>query len=145
MSTLAEHARKSTKERSVEREILDLLAYNGWLARKHDVIKNVAEYGSGAKKRKRFIDIGSAGDPDIWAARPQGAKWITDTKFWASDGFDFLLIECKRPKGGKLSPAQTAAHAVLRKQGYVVIIARSWADVVKQSREAGVEVERTRK
>ena len=55
---------------------------------------------------------------------------------------DVLFVECKRPKGGKLSKQQAAMHAVLRKEGHTVIVASSWFQVVSEARKCGLEVER---
>lgn len=112
MRTLRAHAEKATRESSVEQEIRTMLELRGWRVHKIDVMRGVTvEYGSRGKRR--FTE-GFPGQPDMLAVRPDAA----------------IYIECKRPKGGRLSTMQAAAHAVLRRDGFTVIVARCWEDVV---------------
>lgn len=130
--TLAEHCARTTKESSVESEIRTLLELNGWRTHKIDVMRGVTvDYG--ARGKRRFSE-GTPGQPDLIAMRPSGFGW--------SVGCTVLYIECKRPRGGNLSKAQEAMHGVLREEGYPVIVARSWRDVVEQARDCFITVER---
>ena len=51
-------------------------------------------------------------------------------------GFRGMAIEMKRAKGGTVSPEQGRWHAWLRERGWLVIVARGWADGVRQIQEA---------
>ena len=52
------------------------------------------------------------------------------------EGYDmhgrFLAIECKRPVGGRLSPAQTERIADINKKGGVAFVAHSGAEALEQ-------------
>lgn len=129
--SLREHCAAVTTEKSVEAEIRTMLELHGWRVHKIDVMRGVTvDYGEGRGKR-RFSE-GTNGQPDLLAVRP----WIT--KPYPNREHSVLYIECKRPRGGKLSTAQIAAHATLRKDGFVVIVPTSWPDAVAQAREAGI-------
>lgn len=55
------------------------------------------------------------------------------------EGYDnrgrFLAIECKRPKGGRLSPAQEARIADIKAKGGVAFVAHSGEEALKLLRE----------
>lgn len=55
------------------------------------------------------------------------------------EGYDnngrFLAIECKRPVGGRLSPAQVERIKDIRQKGGVAIVAHSGAEALEQLRE----------
>lgn len=122
--TLREYCTKATIEKSVESEIRTMLELRGWRVHKIDVMRGVTvDYGD--RGRRRFSE-GTPGQPDLIAVRP----WLT--KPYPNTVDQVLYIECKRPRGGKLSAAQIAAHAALRKDGFKVIVALSWADVEKE-------------
>ena len=71
--------------------------------------------GTGANRR--FIKTADAGTCDF-------------------EGYDmhgrFLAIECKRPVGGRLSPAQTERIADINKKGGVAFVAHSGAEALEQ-------------
>ena len=57
------------------------------------------------------------------------------------EGYDnigrFVAIECKRPTGGRLSPAQKERIADINRKGGVAFVAHSGAEVLKQLQERG--------
>ena len=57
------------------------------------------------------------------------------------EGYDnkgrFVAIECKRPVGGRLSPAQKERIADINRKGGVAFVAHSGAEVLKQLQERG--------
>lgn len=71
----------------------------------------------GSGKNRRFIKTADAGTCDF-------------------EGYDmhgrFLAIECKRPVGGRLSPAQTERIADINKKGGVAFVAHSGAEALEQ-------------
>ena len=71
--------------------------------------------GTGANRR--FIKTADAGTCDF-------------------EGYDmhgrFLAIECKRPVGGRLSPAQTERIADINKKGGVAFVAHSGTEALEQ-------------
>lgn len=163
-STKRTAAKRATRvsESSVESEIRTLLELHGWRTHKIDVMRGVTvEYATGGKSRgKRRFSEGAAGQPDLIAVRGEGAcpqcdgsgevgnfgcpmcmvirDGFPESKGWRQPAI--LYIETKAPDG-KVGPHQAAFHAVLRKEGYPVIVARSWADVVAGAIAAGIEIE----
>ena len=71
----------------------------------------------GTGRNRRFIKTADAGTCDF-------------------EGYDmhgrFLAIECKRPVGGKLSPAQAERIADINKKGGVAFVAHSGAEALEQ-------------
>ena len=57
------------------------------------------------------------------------------------EGYDnhgrFLAVECKRPVGGKLSPAQEARIDDINAKGGVAFVAHSGEEALKQLQERG--------
>ena len=57
------------------------------------------------------------------------------------EGYDmhgrFLAIECKRPVGGKLSPAQAERIADINKKGGVAFVAHSGAEALEKLQQRG--------
>lgn len=142
-ATLAEWRESATLEKHVSAEIEDLLTYNGWVVFRTDVIHATVDYGTRGRRR---VNQNTVGDPDLIAVR---SRMNADSDVWrAYKGppvhlpSDVILIETKRRKGGKLSPAQLARHEVLRKQGHTVIVARSWGELVMAAGAAGLRVEK---
>ena len=76
--------------------------------------------GEGANRR--FIKTADAGTCDFEGYDNQGR---------------FLAIECKRPSGGRLSPAQRERIADINRKGGVAFVAHSGAEVLKQLQERG--------
>ena len=76
----------------------------------------------GTGKNRRFIKTADAGTCDF-------------------EGYDmhgrFLAIECKRPVGGKLSPAQAERIADINKKGGVAFVAHSGAEAMEQLKQHG--------
>ena len=76
--------------------------------------------GEGANRR--FIKTADAGTCDF-------------------EGYDnigrFVAIECKRPIGGRLSPAQKERIADINRKGGVAFVAHSGEEVLKQLQERG--------
>jgi hypothetical protein len=76
----------------------------------------------GTGRNRRFIKTAEAGTCDF-------------------EGYDnrgrFLAIECKRPVGGRLSPAQTERIADINKKGGVAFVAHSGAEALEQLKQHG--------
>ena len=57
------------------------------------------------------------------------------------EGYDntgrFVAIECKRPSGGRLSPAQKERIADINRKGGVAFVAHSGEEALKQLQERG--------
>ena len=57
------------------------------------------------------------------------------------EGYDnygrFVAIECKRPSGGRLSPAQKERIEDINRKGGVAFVAHSGEEVLKQLQERG--------
>lgn len=144
--TLREWAESATTEASVQSEIMQRAQFAGWHVWRTDVIHATVDHG---EKGKRRVKQNTPGDPDLVMARCRLNQMMYTVqvnlgaiKPHAHLPADFVAIECKRPKGGKTSATQKARHAVLRKDGITVIVARSWAEVVREARKIGLEVER---
>ncbi len=135
-------------EKSIQAEIVTLLQLAGWRVHVIDVIRGRhVQYGN----RTRILNQGDIGQPDLLAVRMEA--YVVDCDTVPSSGTvhaadkivgalgRVLYIETKAADG-RLSPIQTAFHEVLRREGYVVVVARSWADVVAGAAAEGVAVER---
>ena len=76
----------------------------------------------GTGRNRRFIKTADAGTCDF-------------------EGYDnigrFVAIECKRPSGGRLSPAQKERIADINRKGGVAFVAYSGEEVLKQLQERG--------
>ena len=76
----------------------------------------------GTGRNRRFIKTADAGTCDF-------------------EGYDnkgrFLAIECKRPVGGKLSPAQAERIADINAKGGVAFVAHSGAEVLENLQQRG--------
>ena len=76
--------------------------------------------GEGANRR--FIKTADAGTCDF-------------------EGYDnigrFVAIECKRPNGGRLSPAQKERIADINRKGGVAFVVHSGEEAIKQLQERG--------
>jgi hypothetical protein len=76
----------------------------------------------GTGRNRRFIKTADAGTCDF-------------------EGYDnigrFVAIECKRPKGGRLSPAQKWRIDDINAKGGVAFVAHSGEEALKQLRERG--------
>ena len=76
----------------------------------------------GEGRNRRFIKTADAGTCDF-------------------EGYDnagrFVAIECKRPSGGRLSPAQKERIADINRKGGVAFVAHSGAEALKQLQERG--------
>ena len=74
----------------------------------------------GTGRNRRFIKTADAGTCDF-------------------EGYDnhgrFLAVECKRPVGGKLSPAQEARINDINRKGGVAFVAHSGEEALKKLRE----------
>lgn len=75
-----------------------------------------------SERSRRFIKTAEAGTCDF-------------------EGYDmhgrFLAIECKRPVGGKLSPAQAERIADINKKGGVAFVAHSGAEALEKLKQHG--------
>ena len=76
----------------------------------------------GTGRNRRFIKTADAGTCDF-------------------EGYDnigrFVAIECKRPSGGRLSPAQRERIEDINAKGGVAFVAHSGEEVLKQLQERG--------
>ena len=76
----------------------------------------------GTGRNRRFIKTADAGTCDF-------------------EGYDnhgrFIAIECKRPSGGRLSPAQKERIEDINRKGGVAFVAHSGEEVLKQLQERG--------
>ena len=76
----------------------------------------------GTGRNRRFIKTADAGTCDF-------------------EGYDmrgrFCAIECKRPSGGRLSPAQEARINDINRKGGVAFVAHSGEEALKQLQERG--------
>lgn len=83
---------------------------------------NTGCFQIGTGKNHRYIKTADAGTCDF-------------------EGYDmhgrFLAIECKRPVGGKLSPAQAERIADINKKGGVAFVAHSGAEALERLKQRG--------
>lgn len=83
---------------------------------------NTGCFQIGEGRNRRYIKTADAGTCDF-------------------EGYDnrgrFLAIECKRPVGGRLSPAQKERIADINRKGGVAFVATSGEEALKQLRERG--------
>lgn len=83
---------------------------------------NTGCFTVGTGKNRRFIKTAEAGTCDFEGYDKRGR---------------FLAIECKRPVGGKLSPAQAARIADINEVGGVAFIAHSGEEAMQQLKKFG--------
>ena len=76
----------------------------------------------GTGRNRRFIKTAEAGTCDFEGYDNQGR---------------FLAIECKRPSGGRLSPAQKERIADINRKGGVAFVVHSGEEALKQLQERG--------
>jgi len=134
--------RPRVPEKSVESAIVTRLQLSGWRVHKLDTQsmagRNI-EYNNGGKaSTRRYVDpTAVVGQPDLVAVR----AWDGEPKHHGSrlEIYDVLYCETKAIDG-KLSPAQRACHAVLRKAGFVVLVPHSEAEFEAQMKELGLEL-----
>jgi hypothetical protein len=74
-------------------------------------------------EKGRLVRFGSTGMSDFYAIGPGGIS---------------IWIECKRPKGGRLSEAQREFLDCINRNGGVGIVVRSVEELEQQLKEAGV-------
>ena len=83
---------------------------------------NTGCFQIGAGKNRRYIKTAEAGTCDFEGYDMQGR---------------FLAIECKRPVGGKLSPAQAERIADINRKGGVAFVAHSGAEALEKLQQRG--------
>ena len=83
---------------------------------------NTGCFQIGAGQNRRYIKTAEAGTCDFEGYDMQGR---------------FLAIECKRPVGGKLSPAQRERIADINKKGGVAFVAHSGEEALQKLKEKG--------
>lgn len=118
-------------EKSVEHAIITRLQTNGWMVHKLDTQsmagRAITYEKNGKVSTRRYVDpTAVVGQPDLIAV-----------KSYPRDVYDCIYIETKA-KDGKVSTEQKACHAVLRKQGYVVLVPRSEQEFVDAMEDLGV-------
>ena len=83
---------------------------------------NTGCFTIGEGKNRRYIKTAEAGTCDF-------------------EGYDnagrFVAIECKRPSGGRLSPAQKERIADINRKGGVAFVAHSGEEALSQLQERG--------
>ena len=83
---------------------------------------NTGCFAIGEGQNRRYIKTADAGTCDF-------------------EGYDnkgrFVAIECKRPTGGRLSPAQKARIDDINEKGGVAFVAHSGEEALKQLQERG--------
>ena len=83
---------------------------------------NTGCFQIGAGQNRRYIKTAEAGTCDFEGYDMQGR---------------FLAIECKRPVGGKLSPAQAERIADINKKGGVAFVAHSGVEALEKLQQRG--------
>ena len=78
---------------------------------------NTGSFQIGAGQNRRYIKTAEAGTCDFEGYDNQGR---------------FLAIECKRPSGGRLSPAQKERIADINRKGGVAFVAHSGVEALEQ-------------
>ena len=78
---------------------------------------NTGSFQIGAGQNRRYIKTAEAGTCDFEGYDNQGR---------------FLAIECKRPTGGRLSPAQRERIADINRKGGVAFVAHSGEEALEQ-------------
>ena len=76
----------------------------------------------GTGRNRRFIKTADAGTCDFEGYDNQGR---------------FVAIECKRPSGGRLSPAQKERIADINRKGGVAFVAHSGEEALQKLKEKG--------
>ena len=76
----------------------------------------------GAGQNRRYIKTAEAGTCDFEGYDNQGR---------------FLAIECKRPSGGRLSPAQKERIADINRKGGVAFVVHSGEEALQKLKEKG--------
>ena len=83
---------------------------------------NTGSFQIGAGQNRRYIKTAEAGTCDF-------------------EGYDnigrFVAIECKRPVGGQLSPAQKERIADINRKGGVAFVAHSGAEALEKLQQRG--------
>jgi hypothetical protein len=107
---------QNTKEKSVLKIVIEYLE-----------LKQIPHWriNSGALKTERgqFVRFGAKGMSDIYAIGKEGIS---------------IWIECKRPKGGRLSEPQKKLLDCVNRNGGIGIVVNSLESLVQQLKEAGV-------
>ena len=110
--------KKDIPENVVIAEVKDIIKATG--TNLHRI--NTGCFVIGTGRNRRFIKTAEAGTCDF-------------------EGYDnigrFVAIECKRPIGGRLSPAQKERIADINRKGGVAFVAHSGEEVLKQLQERG--------
>ena len=83
---------------------------------------NTGSFQIGAGQNRRYIKTAEAGTCDFEGYDNQGR---------------FLAIECKRPNGGRLSPAQKERIADINRKGGVAFVAHSGEEALQKLKEKG--------
>ncbi len=126
--------RPRVPEKSIESAIIMRLQLNGWRVHKLDTQsmkgRNITYEKNGKVSMRRYVDPTAVlGQPDLIA--------VCSYKHYGRNYVDVIYIETKA-KDGKVSTDQSACHAVLRAEGYIVLVPRSEAEFVEQMKELGV-------
>ena len=83
---------------------------------------NTGSFQIGAGQNRRYIKTAEAGTCDFEGYDNQGR---------------FLAIECKRPSGGRLSPAQRERIEDINQKGGVAFVAHSGAEALEKLKQYG--------
>lgn len=109
---------KDIPESAVIQEVKEVIKVTGLKIQRI----NTGCFTIGEGKNRRYIKTADAGTCDF-------------------EGYDnigrFVAIECKRPSGGRLSPAQKERIADINRKGGVAFVAHSGEGALKQLQERG--------
>ena len=83
---------------------------------------NTGSFQIGAGQNRRYIKTAEAGTCDFEGYDNQGR---------------FVAIECKRPSGGRLSPAQKERIADINRKGGVAFVAHSGVEALEKLQQRG--------
>ena len=115
---MTEQILKTIPESAVVDEVKKIIKATGLKVQR----VNTGCFQIGAGQNRRYIKTAEAGTCDFEGYDMQGR---------------FLAIECKRPVGGKLSPAQAERIADINEKGGVAFVAHSGAEALEKLQQRG--------
>ena len=109
---------KDIPESAVIQQVKQVIKMTGLKIQRIDT----GSFQIGTGQNRRYIKTAEAGTCDFEGYDMQGR---------------FLAIECKRPVGGKLSPAQAERIADINRKGGVAFVAHSGAEALEKLQQRG--------